>query len=89
MCLQLCLCNYKENPVSDSEAPKSVPPRSRLFEYAVIYHPRDKHKPAELVVPPTTILAPDRDIAVWIAARAIPEDYADRLDRMEVAVRPF
>jgi hypothetical protein len=65
--------------------------KSRLFQYAVILQPdpEDKTGKAELVVPVTTCLATDEGGASLQAARAIPEEYNDRIDRMEVAVRPF
>jgi hypothetical protein len=68
-----------------------------LFEYAVIYHPRTIKDPQgnetqgtdELLVKPTFILAKsDKEVAMR-AARGIPEEYLDKLDRVEVCVRPF
>jgi hypothetical protein len=64
-------------------------PRARIFQYAVIYHPAKKGEKSVLVVEPRTILATDENVAALKAARSIPEDYADKLDRVEVAVRPF
>ena len=64
--------------------------RARLFQIAVICHPEEKSKaPAELVVPIETILAKDEKVAALMAARKIPESYNEKLDRVEVAVRPF
>lgn len=68
-----------------------------LFEYAVIYHPKtvkdaqgnETQGTDELLVKPTHILAKsDKEVAMR-AARAIPEEYLDKLDRVEVCVRPF
>lgn len=65
----------------------------KLFQFAVILHPTQKEqeegKNSELVVPIETVLAPDVNAATIRAGRAIPEEYLDRLDRLEVAVRPF
>lgn len=66
----------------------------KLFDYAVIHHPKKKDKDTEtkaskLIVVPTTILAKDENTALMLAARAIPEEYVDKLDEVEVAVRPF
>lgn len=70
---------------------------ARLYEYAVIYNPKatkeqqDKGEtPAStLVVDVTRILANNDKEAQMIAARAIPGEYMTRLDRVEVAIRPF
>lgn len=65
----------------------------KIFEYAIILHPTRKAKedgaPSKLVKEPTCILASDQNAALVLAARAIPEDLLDKLDRVEVAVRPF
>jgi hypothetical protein len=66
----------------------------RLFEYAVILQPKEDKdgeeiEPGKLIVDPATILAKDPDQAGMIAARAIPEEYMDKLDRLSVVVRPF
>jgi hypothetical protein len=66
----------------------------RLFEYAVILQPKEDKdgeevEPGKLLVEPTTVLARDPDQAGMIAARAIPEDAIDKLDRLSVVVRPF
>ena len=70
---------------------------SKLYEYAVIYTPiatkeqnerGDKPK-AELIVPVTHVLANNDKEASMLAARAIPENYTDKLDRLEIALRPF
>lgn len=69
--------------------------KSVIFEYAVIYHGATIDKdtketsPGEIIVKPTTILAKDAGQATLLAARAIPEKYLAKLDRIEVAVRPF
>ena len=66
----------------------------KLFQYAVIYVPKEEEgkkrseKP-KVVVDITSVLAADQQQATLLAARAIPEEYLDRLDRLEVAVRPF
>jgi hypothetical protein len=66
----------------------------RLFEYAVILQPKEDKdgeeiEPGKLIVDPATILAKDPDQAGMIAARAIPDEYMDKLDRLSVVVRPF
>lgn len=65
----------------------------KLFQYAVIFVPKksdskDAEKP-RVLVPVTEVLAVDERSVTLMAARAIPEDYTNRLDEIEVAVRPF
>lgn len=65
----------------------------KLFQFGVILHPTEKEredgKSSQLVVDVRTILAADQNSAVLQAGRAIPEEFMDRLDRLEVVVRPF
>lgn len=68
----------------------------KLFEYAILLHPPEKkdekendHTKTLIVKVPTTILAKDDKQAGMLIAREIPEDYVDKLDQIEVIVRPF
>lgn len=66
----------------------------RLFEYAVICQPKldkdgDTVEPGKVIVPVQTELAKDEGQVNLLAARQIPEEYADKLDRVQVVVRPF
>lgn len=69
----------------------------KLFEFAVIYNPlptkdqndRGEKPKSELVVDITRVLANDEKEASMQAARAIPEAYTSKLDRVEIALRPF
>lgn len=69
----------------------------KIYEYAVIYHPiatkdqqdRGEKPKSTLVVDVTRVLARDDKEASMLAARSIPEDYTDKLDRVEIALRPF
>lgn len=65
----------------------------KLYQFAVILHPTDKEKKdgkrSELLVDLKTILAASDQEAMIYAARSIPETHLDKLDRCEVAVRPF
>ena len=72
--------------------------KSKLYEYAIIHHPRPKKtKEGEdsspvrsvLVKNPTTTLATDDKEVAILAARQIPEDLLNELDRVEIVVRPF
>ncbi len=71
--------------------------KGKLFEYAILYHPgqtkadRDAGQDTKSVIlkPPTTVIAGDETAVRTIAAREIPQDYLDKLDKVEVVVRPF
>lgn len=70
---------------------------AKIFEYAVIYHPvatkdqteRGEKPKDELLVDVTRVLANNDKEAAMLAARSIPEAYTDKLDRVEIALRPF
>ena len=69
----------------------------KLYEYAVIYNPlqtKDQKDlgqtpKSELIVDVTRVLANNDKEAQMLAARAIPDAYTDKLDRIEIAFRPF
>ena len=69
----------------------------KLFEYAVIYNPlptKDQidtgEKPKSvLIVDVKRVLSNSDKEAAMLAARDIPETYTDKLDRVEIALRPF
>jgi len=69
----------------------------KLFEFALIYRPRQTKEQkdngespkAELIQDVKRVMAIDDKSALMIAARAIPEQYADKLDLVEIALRPF
>lgn len=72
--------------------------RGKLYEYAVVYHPKQTKEQSDrgespksvVVTVPTTVMVTGTDSeASMIAARSIPAEYADRLDDMELIVRPF
>lgn len=70
---------------------------AKLFEYAIIHNPKatkdaqgnDTTAPASVLVPPTQQLAKDDKEVAMRAARQIPDAYLDKLDEVEVLVRPF
>jgi hypothetical protein len=73
----------------------------KLFEYAILYHPiatkedRDKgvKRPSVLIAVNgqdiAHVLAEDEKEVGIRAARQIPDEYLDRLQQIEVAIRPF
>lgn len=68
--------------------------KPRLFQYAILFHPTAKYadgdqRPSEVVIQPTTILAVDENAARMQAIISIPKEYQDKLEQLEVALRPF
>jgi hypothetical protein len=72
--------------------------KGKLFEYAVLYHPKTKknaagevteEKKSEVIADVTRVLAvSDAEVSI-IAARAIPADFLGKLEDVEIVVRPF
>jgi hypothetical protein len=72
--------------------------RGKVFEYAIIYHPKEKrdaagnpldNKKSILVQDLARVLAvTDKEVAM-LAAKAIPDEYNDKLDDVEIVIRPF
>ncbi len=70
---------------------------AKLFEYAIIHNPKatkdaqgnDTTAPSAILTDPTHILAKDEKEVAMRAARQIPDTYLDKLDEVEVLVRPF
>jgi hypothetical protein len=68
--------------------------KSRLFEYAVLWHPTEKQVKEEsmkskLISAPVTVMAINQEAAMMAAAMSIPKEYKDQLDQVEIAMRPF
>lgn len=69
----------------------------KLYEYAVIYNPlatkeqqeRGEKPKSELIVDVKRVLSNSEKEAMMLAARDIPDTYTDKLDRVEIALRPF
>ena len=70
---------------------------AKLFEFAVLYHPKvvkdalgnETQGPDAIVqVPEYVLTKDDKEVAIR-AARAIPDIYLDKLDQVEILVRPF
>lgn len=65
-----------------------------LFLVAVILNPTKKQKDDEgsspvVVVQPQAVMAKDETQAAMKAFRFVPEEHADKEDRLEVRVLPF
>ena len=71
--------------------------KSRLFEYIILYHPKDKKdkdgnditEKTKLVKGQSSYLGKDEKEVGMIAAREIPDEYLNDLERVEIVVRPF
>jgi len=62
----------------------------KLFQYAIILHPEKKSSDkSKLIVGLKDVLAKDQAQASIMAARDIPEEHLENLDRIEVLIRPF
>jgi hypothetical protein len=72
-------------------------PKGKLYEYAVLYHPKktkEQHERGEepksvLIVAPTQALAGSDGEVSMTAARAIPAEHVEHLEDLEILVRPF
>lgn len=69
----------------------------KLFEYAILHHPKetvdangnDTSKPDSIVQIPKLVLATDEKQVAIMASRSIPDDLLDKLEEVEIIVRPF
>lgn len=72
--------------------------KGKLFEYALLYHPKPlknsdgtttEQKSTQLNGSVMTVLAgSDQEVSI-IAARSIPVEYLDKLEDVEIVIRPF
>ena len=69
----------------------------KIFEYAILYHPRSRKvegetqvDPSEIIVDVKRVVAKDEKTVAILAAREIPEEYLNgKLEQVEIAIRPF
>jgi len=65
----------------------------QLFEYAVIFHPTEKEekkgKKSEVVIDVKRKLAVTQHVATMQIIKEIPKEYDDKLEQLEIAIRPF
>lgn len=71
--------------------------RGMVYEYCILFHPRvRKDKEGEEIVEKSKLIkdierivaASPQEVSI-IASRAIPDEYLDKLDEVEIIVRPF
>jgi hypothetical protein len=71
--------------------------KGKLYEYAVLHHPKAKRDVAgneepvksKIITDVTRVLAVTPEEVSIVAARTIPEEFLDRIDQIEIVVRPF
>lgn len=65
----------------------------KIYEYAVLLHHEEdengKTAPSEIIVDVKRVVATSEQSVAMLAARDIPPEFADRLDHVEIAIRPF
>lgn len=72
--------------------------KGKLYEYAILYHPKEKKDAAgnpleskkSIVVQDVTraVAVSDKEVAI-LAAKLIPDEYNDKLEDVEICIRPF
>jgi len=70
---------------------------SKLFEYAIIYHPKAQKDasgndttPSDVLVKDiTSVLATSDKQVSMLAAKSIPSEYDDKLEQVEIVIRPL
>jgi hypothetical protein len=71
--------------------------KGKLFEFAVLYHPKPTkeevesgdHPKSVMLTEVQRVLAGSQDEVAMLAARSVPEAYISKLENVEVVVRPF
>lgn len=65
----------------------------KLFQFAIIFREVDKdNKPTgkgKIIQEPKSVLAADEKAVLLQAAKLIPEEYSDKLEQIDIAIRPF
>lgn len=71
--------------------------KAKLFQYAVIYHPKPtkdqiesgERAKSKLITDVTTVLASNEQEVGILAARSVDASYIENLEDVEILVRPF
>jgi hypothetical protein len=72
--------------------------KGKIFEYAILYHPKEKkdvggnvleNKKSILVKPLTAVVAVSEQEVGILAAKAIPAEYEEYLEDVEILIRPL
>jgi len=68
--------------------------KSKLFQYAILWHPTEKQvkedgAKSKIIKDLSSVLAADTEIAKTLIAMDIPTEYKEQLEQIEILVRPF
>lgn len=69
--------------------------KQKLFQFAILYHEKIYHEgnreeiKSKTIVPIGTILAQDDKVAILQIAKQIPDEYSEKLQDIEILLRPF
>jgi hypothetical protein len=71
--------------------------KGKLYEYAVLHHPKAKkdvvgneeQAKSQIVTDLKRVLATTPEEVSILAARSIPDEYLDKIEQLEIVVRPF
>ncbi len=67
--------------------------KERMFQYAVLWHPSKEQskegQKSKMIVEPKIILGSDDKAVGMKAIKAIPAEYDEQLDQIEVVVQAF
>jgi len=65
----------------------------KLFQYVIIFEPTDKEikegLKAKIIKDVVNVLAAEEKNVAILAAREIPAEYLDKLEQINIAIRPF
>lgn len=67
---------------------------TNVYMVCVVLNPTQKAKHDDgavptIIVQPTAVIARDQQTAAMKAARLVPQEYADKVDQLEVKIVPF
>ena len=69
--------------------------KQRLFQFAVLFHEKiekannKEETKSKEIIGIKTILATDEKVALLQIAKQIPDEYQDKLQDIEILIRPF
>lgn len=69
--------------------------KKKLFQFAILYHEtqyKENNRTevvSSILVPPDTVIAQDERVALMMIAKKIPDSHQDKLQDVEVLLRPF
>lgn len=61
----------------------------KLFEYVIVYSPKNENDESIILIKPEIILADNEKIVQMEAVLSIPEEYKNKLSEINIFIRPF